>query len=297
LKDAGSAQASSIGRWTFCGTDTDTWLEPGDMLKADDGTNVRKYTIPNLTAELDRVNNVAKGTGPAHRTIRICSTFALLGDFEKCHIVRVGDDGTWSYNPHTDIIGGLNAGFYWKSPKGDTFFQSILAPQVTVTLAEAAFSGIGAPRSVVDVSADGANDGSAQVMTNGPGVFSGKLRDSQGHLGPVRAGDHVVSSIATDADWIAPSIHSTTNTATDVVSGVCEDTGALSEVVNINVIRSGHVRGRFLITFAENGAFSVDFGGQAHPGFTPVNIRGGDKILVGCMIATGDWVQRQFMAP
>ena len=125
-----------------------------------------------------------------------------------------------------------------------------------------------------------------------------RLVDSHGHLASVAVGDHVTAhSLSSDADWIVPDIQASGNPANDVVSGVCEQTGSVSDLGHVDVVRPGHVRGRAYVGLDATGHFSWDFGGQPSPGFDPANIKHGDKLVVGCMIDTGDWVQRSFMVP
>ena len=59
------------GTWEFCPTDAAATVMPGDKIKVSTEFASRKYVVPNLTISLDRVNDLALGTGHARRTIRL----------------------------------------------------------------------------------------------------------------------------------------------------------------------------------------------------------------------------------
>jgi hypothetical protein len=292
LKAQGTTLSSlNTGYWTFCGSDTSAWLTPGDAIKADDGISVRKYTVPNFSIFLNRVTNRVTGTGPAHRTPRVCSTFAMFGDYEKCYPVRVGDDGTWSFNPHRDIQGGIYASLIWTSPKGDHLYAETAAPLLRVTLERAAFSGQTAPRRDLEVG-DSTSGGSSHVMSDAYGNFSGHLVDSLGHLAPVAVGDHITApSLSSDADWIVPQIDAAADKATDVVSGKCWNAGTSDGVVLFDVTHSGHSRGGGITETDADGNFSIDLGEDAGGFFDDTNVIAGDRVLVQCRQTTGDFAQ------
>jgi hypothetical protein len=63
------------------------------------------------------------------------------------------------------------------------------------------------------------------------------------------------------------------------------------------VIRLGQTRG-FSFAYPEpDGSFVVDFGQPPAFFYNPADIRHGDKILVRCMLDTGDWVRQFFPVP
>jgi hypothetical protein len=295
LKARGTTPSSTYGGyWEFCSSDASESLTPGDQIKADDGTNIRKYTIPNFTIFLDRVTNRATGTGPAHRTPRVCSTFAMFSDYEQCYRVRVGDNGTWSFNPHTDIQGGIYASLVWRSPKGDQLYAPTNAPMLRVTLGKAAFSGETAPRQSLHL-VDVTNGGSGYATSNGYGTFSGYLVDSLGHLAPVAVGDHVTApSLSSDADWIVPDIHAIADKTADLVTGVCGDTGTSSHSVEVTILRHGHYAEGSWEHSAPDGSFTADFN-DVSPFGGSFNIRADDRVVVGCEQLTGDFAQMKFI--
>ena len=186
----------------------------------------------------------------------------------------------------------------WKSPNGDKVHASGSAPFITLTIGKSGFSGRTSSFGSVDASLQGARTSSASVTADIGGAFTGKFRNSQGHAVKVAAGDRFAApSLATDADWVVPSIDATANAANDVVKGDCLPAAGLNGLVSVSVSRSGHGLGRGYTDLDESGHFRIDLGGRPYPGFQPANIKSGDKIGVGCMIATGDWVQWSFTAP
>jgi hypothetical protein len=270
------------------------WVTPGDQIKADDGINVRKYTVPNFTIFLNRVTNRATGTGPANRTPRVCSTFAMFNDYDQCYRVRVGDDGTWRFNPHTDIQGGIYASLFWTSPKGDHLYAHTAAPLLRVTIGKAAFSGETATRRDLEL-VDDTNGGSGHATSDGNDNFSGHLLDSLGHLAPIAVGDHVTApSLSSDADWIVPDIAAGANKATDLVTGVCGDTGTTSHSVEVTIFRHGHYGRSSWVGSAADGSFTADFN-DVSPFGGSFNIRADDRVVVACEQLTGDFAQLTFI--
>jgi hypothetical protein len=296
LKDQGSTTSGNFGSWSFCSTAPGVWVVGGDKIKASDGTYTRKYVVPNLTLILDRASNMATGTGPAGRTIRVCSTWSLFGDYEKCHGVRVGQDGQWAFDPGRDIRGGIWARVAWTSPNNDFLGASAQAPFVAVTLGKPAFFGVGSPRANVAIYLGDSYGAIGHATGDQWGGFGGKFHAEHGQLVSVAVGDHLTASIASDADWIVPDVDGSANKTTDVVTGKCWDTGTSGQFVEVIIMRSGHDRGHAWQGTEPDGTFTLDF--QDPPGFSsPANIRSNDHITVACWQATGDKVQLKFRVP
>lgn len=291
IKAQGTVAADGV---FFC-LDSSTWVDSGDKLKASDGTYTRTFEVPNLSIEADRVNNVYLGTGPAGRTVVVGYPQALFGDVGESKGARVAQDGTWSLNPHHDLVWSMDGAVTWKSPNGDRLTAYGVVPYISLTIGKSTFSGWTTSFGAFDASVQDGKLGSDTVTSDVQGAFSGRFRTSSGHGVKVSPGEHLTApGLASDADWIVPNIEATANAANDKVHGTCEDAGALSDVVSVDVVRSGQVRGSALLYGVQNGNFSVDFGAKAYPGFRPTNIKSGDTIVVGCMIATGDWVAESF---
>ena len=294
--------SDSNGFWQFCSGSEDIVVEIGDKMRFSDGSYTRNYVVPNLRVTVDRVDNRFHGTGPAGRTIRLAYAQGLLSDFDETHSVRVGQDGTWAYDPGFNIPGGQHASLFWKSPNGDNLETGSYAPQVTVTIGESEVRGhmseLSSMRLVLLDGATGERKAVATDVSDNNGGFRAVFRDPSGHRVNVEVGDRVRGrALASDLNWIVPDSDATANVAADTVSGHCQDAGQLSDVATVDIYRTGRQRGHAFVHTDANGHFDVDFGGRATPGFEPANIKHGDRIAVRCMLETGDWVVQSFDVP
>jgi hypothetical protein len=221
----------------------------------------------------------------------------IWADVGEVRGVRVGQDGQWTYNPHRDLIGGHPASVWWTSLNDDLIYAFGEAASLQVNIGRAGFEGWSDPFADVNVVLDGATDAEGDATTGPTGYFSGKFRDAQGDRQQVAAGDHISSpSLASDADWIVPEIELTADTLTDEVVGSCENTGTLSETAIVDLYRSGHRRG-WVLLFTEDGTFEFDFAKAGSFLADPANVKHGDRLVVSCMLSTGDWVSQTFMVP
>jgi hypothetical protein len=297
LKAEGTADHPYGGGYFELCEGKSTQLRPGDQIKVSDGSYTRQYTVPNLTIHLDRVADVMTGTGPASRTLRLCIS---TGDFGRCHSVRVGQDGTWSYNPHHDIFHykiGYGVSLEWTSPNDDVLsIPEVNAPFVAVTLGQAKFTGETDPGGNAKILLNGNASGS--VTGGDDGYFAGKFRKSNGTAVKVQAGDRVHSpSLASGADWIMPQIDGTASASTDVVSGRCYDSGTFSGTVSVDVYRTGRLRGTTSFGTESDGSFSVDMRRDVGDFFeNPANIKPGNRVVIGCIQTTGDVAQLEVRA-
>jgi len=300
LKSEGSVIPSEYGSWEFCPTDPSLVVMPGDRIRADNGLEVRKYVVPNLTLHLDRVNNRAFGTGPAGRTIRLCSTWSAFSIYEECRSVRVSENGTWTLRPNWDIPGGIDVSMHWTSPKGDSLYETISAPQLVVTIGKPGLSGRTDPFGSVEVAFTGSQAGVATANGDNTGAYSGFFRDSSNHLVSVAGGDHVSApSLAADADWIVPNVSGSANKQSELVTGSCINAGPGNQV-RISVIRPGGTyRGIAFEWTGPDETFEVDFNNYWGGGDTDrsLNIRSGDKIRIDCFVSTGDLARWSFVVP
>ncbi|MGZ8778250.1 MAG: hypothetical protein ACXWZ5_20655 [Mycobacterium sp.] len=300
LQGQGSAAVTEWGSWSVCGLDDEAHvIQPGDRIKATVGTYTRKYVVPNLSATVDRVNDIYTGTGPAGRTIRIWYQAGLLADYEEGHSIRVGQDGHWTYDPHPyqDLIRSVSV--YWTSPNGDTLSIYGAAPELGVTIGSARVTGVAEAFATVGIAIANSPVASGNDVADDWGNFNVRLRRQNGNPRQIVAGDHLVApDVAADADWIVPDSYASADVASDQVTGWCEDTGLLTEIAIVEVHRTGRTRGLAWLTGVDAaGQFSVDFTGREYPGFNPANIKHGDRLVVSCMLSTGDWVNQSFMVP
>ncbi len=297
-KGQGTTDSTTYGHWGYCSTDPEVWLQPGDKIKVSDGSATRTYVVPDFSMILDRSAAEARGSGPAGRTIRICSTWALFSDYEKCHSTRVGQNGEWAFHPHGGhIYGGVWASAYWTSPNNDTLTVHAQAPRLDVTLGKSTFSGGSDPRATVDISINWFLTVSGHATGDQYGGFEGQFRNAKHRLVKIVAGDHISSpSLAADEEWIMPNIEASADRTTDVLTGRCFDTGTSDHWLQVTVLHSGHFRGAGVADTEPDGSFTLDF---HDPGgfWSPTNIISGDHLVVMCMQNTGDAAQLKFRVP
>jgi len=300
LKAEGISTSGGYAWWEFCPTDPSVVVLPGDRIRAVNRQEVRKYVVPNLTLKLDRVNDLATGIGPANRTIRVCSGWSWYIFGDDCRSVRVRDDGTWTFNPHRDIYGGIPVDVFWKSPKGDRLYLGVRSPQIGVTIGKPGFLGWTDPLGAMEVSLAGSKAGGGTATADAAGRYSGVFTDSSGHAVSVRAGDHISApSLAGDADWIVPTITAFANKQTETVSGSCLNAGGNNRL-RIAVIRAGgHERGAGFYWSDEFGDFQADFtsywgGGDQD---ASLNIKSGDRVQITCYLPTEDYARWSFVVP
>jgi hypothetical protein len=294
LKAQGTLPADEL---FFCLGSTQR-IEPGDKLRASDATYVRNFVIPNLSIQADRVADRFMGTGPAGRTLKVEFPAGLFADVGLLRRVRVDQDGDWTLNLHRDLIGGIGAAVSWKSPNDDRISAYTTTPFISINIGSSHFSGYGDPLTSVQVALFGETNGGAIVAVDPSGVFNGRIRTNSGNGRPVEVGDHFVSpSLGADADWIVPEIEGAADAATDEVTGRCHDTGNASGTAIVEDHRTGKRRGFAVINTEADGSFAFNFAEVGHFFANPANVKHGDKLVVRCLMATGDWVRDQFQVP
>jgi len=296
LRASGQVMSSDSGWFQLC--TTHGGLAYGDRLKASDGVSTDWLTVPALTVVVDRTADVYHGLAPANSTLELTYEVGILADYEPTTEVTAAPDGTWQYSEdELDILAGFDATLVWTSPGGDSVEVDSIAPEVDVSV------------------------GSAQVYVNAPAgaPVSVELRDgttnallatgqpindytyefmNNGHAVDVAAGERVVdTALWPDINWIVPVITATANVETDKVHGQCGDGSNMYGLINVEIHRTGQTRGSAWLDTDSSGSFHVSFRGHPDLGFDPANIKHGDRVSVGCILATGDWVTGWFRVP
>ncbi len=284
---------------SYCSTDPQIVVAVGDRIKVKHASKVHKLVVPNLAINLNRVTDRLKGFAPAGQRVRIeCQSADPFRHFEPCiwqRNVTAGADGTWAVSVPFDFIGGAEMALLWTGSGGDEVRAWGTAPFVNVTLGRSGFSGATRPNRTASVDLDQKAHGTA-VGDPFQGRFRGQFLNDSAHTTSVAPGDSLTADIAMDAAWVVPAIDASVSAASDVVSGRCHDTGASSELVNVLLYRSGNQRGWALQDTEPDGSFSFNFLTGDGDFWTNVNVRTGDKLVVRCMQAEGDWVQRVIFA-
>jgi hypothetical protein len=287
LKESASIPTGAYGDPRYCSASH--VIEVGDRLKVVLGSNSHKLTIPNLTARINRVTDVIRGTGPAGARVSVECGHSPFGQFEPCQwhkTVTVNSAGNWSAQIPFDVFGGWEMNAAWFNAYGDLVYREVTTPYVQVFLDKARFSGVTRPLSsaTVDLADEALVDKGSGTGDSGPlvGSFIGEFRNTDGDLVTVEPGDHVSSSVATDASFVVPEISATATAANDRVAGECGYTGEFHGVV-VELYRNGHMRG-FTLDGYTDGTFDFDFK-DAFPSDT--DIRAGDKLFIKCITNDG----------
>ncbi len=284
------------GASELCSPDPAVWVEPGDRIAATDGSATRNYVVPDLTMAVDRVSDTVSGTGPAGRTLNLCPWWRF-SDYVRCHAVRIGQDGVWSWESNGGIDGAL-VDVSWRSPNGDRLTMSAHAPTLAVTLGKPSFEGYsGVPRGVVNVAINSGSSATGHVISDQYGAFKGKLVDSHGSGVRTTIGDQVSGSIASDASWVTSAVEGSADKSTELVSGRCVPGGdTWTPYVGASISHSGRFRAFAPGYTEEDGRFTIDF--KDKPPFGGyLNIRSGDHITIACRQSTGDLTQFTFRVP
>jgi hypothetical protein len=291
--------AGDSGDLYYCSSAASKVLTIGDRLKANDGSRTHKLVIPRLTINVDRALDKVKGTAPAGSTLRVECDGDGLPSFEPCIWTKRATSSTsrkWSAKVPWDVIGGRQMLVRWRSAAGDIVYASAVTPYVSVTLGKARFSGATKAGQTAhltlrdpgthEVKADGDAMGDAS-----DGRFQGEFTMG-GDAVPVSAGDELTADTPADANLIIPDIEGTASASTNIVSGRCFDTGRFTGTIFVELIRGGERDGWAFGDPDESGSFSLDFNGEI--GFKDAaDLEVGDTLLVRCMQAGGDWVQRE----
>ena len=277
----------------------------GDRLKASDGSSTHTLVIPELTMNINRVNGVMRGRGPAGEYVKLLCNGGPFPTFEPCiwhKKLRVGEDGRWVYRNFANdgLIGGWSMFLRWRNDGGDRVFVEATSPFVAITLGSSRFSGAGhsydqAQITIADGTPLGVKATGEALAHAAAGAFDGRFVDDQGQRVPVSAGDRLTANIASDADWIVPEVEGEANPSNDTVSGRCFDTGTSLGVARVLLFRAGHRRGDAWPNVEADGSFAFDF---TDGGFyvDPAVIKSGDRLVIMCMQTGGDWVQRVIFA-
>ena len=294
-----TVRVSEFGQWSYC--DPYAVLEAGDTLRANDSIGQRTFSMPELTLVVDRVQDQFRGRAPAGSQMELSFHAGIFADYYESAEVAANAEGRWLYELDYDLLAGIDAYLWWTSAQGDTVETQAQAAQVTVTIGRSrVFGAVREGPSAAIGLRDATNSlkGVASASGDDYGGFDSRFENGSNAPVTVAAGDRVIAKqMASDLDWIVPDIEGVADVPNDLVSGRCHDAGMYTDVIIVEVIRGGQRRGYAFADADSNGAFVADFGQPPDFFYAPANIRHGDKILVRCMLETGDWAQRFFAVP
>ncbi len=287
--DAVVTTSAASGYWSHCSSGG-TFLAKGDRLKAIVGTYVRKFTVPPLSVQVDRVHDNFHGTAPAGSAVTLWYVHTgCCADFEQ-HADLVADSaGNWSFDedyPTDRFYGRIE----WNSAKGDFVQAEEQAAAVSVVIGSSAVSVKGDPnhgvRVVLRDGQTGARRGVAKGLTDQYGLFQGTFLNASGHAVKVAVGDKIDGrSVSSDMKFTVRTIEVAVDVLADVIDGRCINPSVSGSLF---VLRNGESRGYAFLGLEADGSFSIWMGDGETLGYDPANIHRGDKIRVTCNLAKGD---------
>jgi hypothetical protein len=296
LKSTQSVKSKLNGAWASkC--DGSERVEVGDTIKTTIGTTSRTFTVPKITANVDRVANTVAGIGPANSTMHVeADTYGSGFSIIDHQTVAGSTAGNGSYavdfSGVIDILGWDDIYAYWNNARGDQYIRYVTAPGLRVWVGRSYATVVGNPNSRVQVDLADSSD-TPRASTTGTLDFWGYLGteflDADGAGVNPAIGDHVAADFASDAHLTVPNIHATANVGTNVVNGHC--LAGLGFSVRVYAPDRSRIADR-IGTANGSGNFTANFAS------TPsLDIRSGDKMDLYCGLATGDIVARHSTIP
>jgi hypothetical protein len=289
-------------------------IETGDTLRTQIGSlaaNVRTFTVPKITAVVDRDTNTVSGkvntndlfffevvVDTYNGGFTIADTHISEPSFAPNTGVATYTTTTWDDDP--DIDGWDDVSVAWGNFRGDIWVRPVVAEGMRVWSRQPFVDFVGNPGTTVAANLLTAPAGTLRGEAHaGLGVFGGdgaSFTDTDGDTVRVAVGNEVDADFASDAALVVPNITATINKTTDRVTVDCNitetgQTGVLVSVHSRDFAKAGTRRG-----FQSNsggGTFLANF--AASPS---LNIVAGDKVDVYCKFGdTGDVVAKTFTVP
>lgn len=288
--------SEATGYWSHCSTDG-RFVAVGDRLKATVGSYTRKFTVPRLTVNVDRVLENFHGTAPAGAPVTLWYVHGgCCADFEQHADLVADSNGAWSFSEGypTDRYNGR---IEWTGANGDFVQADDSAAAVEIILGKSTVNGDGdAHESFRVVLRDGqtnARKAVARGVANQYGSFSSVFRDDNGQPVNVNPGDRIDGrSLASDMKFLVKDIEASVDVAADTVDGRCLNSSVFIRLV---VLRNGNAVGIANFEPDEDGTFSVWMGDDETLGYDPANIHRGDKVRVTCILVKGDSSTKNFV--
>ena len=293
------ADTGPYGEWGVCGY-ADT-IRTGDKVKVvvfETGQS-RKFTVPQLTIDANRVSEIVSGKAPAGSVIMVAvssvgASYVGLPEYDVTESVVAGAGGTYSYDfsaDGIDLIGGATAAATWKSAGGAVQVHRLTSvPGLMVTIGQAQFSGSFKPNAHLGITV---THGASQVATGDAigdsyygGQVYGQFVDADAEPYAIATGDWInAPALGSDGTFQVPQIDGSANLSTERVSGTCFASGLYVVAV------AGPDYYEFGLTFgtaAANGTFTADLSDQ-------LNIRKNFTVQIGCYTANADLVLESFV--
>ena len=276
-----STTVGAAGQWSAC---LGSVIRGGDVLSAVGGGTERTFHVPLLSADINRVTDVVRGTAPAGTTVDVrvesCPGFGACEVAERS--VAVGSGGAYRtrFTSRFDIVGGDAVRVRWTSDAGDELTLLAWTPYLEVWRASSYFSGAVRPSQAKTIEL---RDGDGNLRGRGRAVgewlggwIEGEYVTAGGAPVHPRAGDRLTASFARDATLTVVLLAVTGDSASEAVAGSCGP----DDYYRVTASRPGtsaKVTGRA----DAGGGFLDSFAGS-------FDLQPGDRLSLSCKRATGD---------
>lgn len=277
----GRFQASSDGEgyWFGCFRAP---INGRDKLAVTAGNQSRTIVIPRLEPEIDRVQDVIEGFAPPHAPVLVLMSHRQTLNKSKSFTFEATADGSGHYSVDTtgevNLRGG-DAVTVITTNGNDQFGALVIAPFISVAHAQNIAAGtVNNGTDLVIELRDSHGSLKADVTAGSAAAFFGislfqvSLYDEGGSAAYPVAGDHVIATLASDADLLMPSGYLNGDPATDVVSGRCMANAPYA------------LQARFRTFYGKtdsSGRVTRDLTGK-------MNLKRGDDLQLTCLYPTGD---------
>jgi hypothetical protein len=281
-------------------------IETGDVLRTQIGTSVRSFTVPKVTATVDRDADTVSGKAT---TTDLDYLGVLVGTYNggfgstTDHFsfpapigTPIGTYVTATWDAAPDIKGWDDVAVIWNNLRGDSFLRYVTAEGMRVWSRQPFIQFAGNPGQLVSADLNTAPAGTLRANVQGRlntvGLLSTGFTDSDGDTVRSAVGNQVDADFALDSDFVIPNIVITVNKSTDRVTVDCNITESGTTGVFVEVYSRDFSKDRTRLGFQNNsggGTFLANFATSP-----TLNIVSGDKVDVYCKFATGDVVARTF---
>ena len=287
-------------------------IETGDVLKTTIGTSVRSFTVPKLTAAVDRDADTVSGKVQTNGLQQLwIEVYTYNGSFSPLDVTGHNafetvspDQGVQFYSATSwwdsapDIRGWDVVRVHWMNDRA-SWIRVMQAEGMEVWSRQPFIRLAGNPGTLVSADLNTAPAGALRSEVDGRINASGSLgawfTDADGDTVRVGVGNEVDADFASDAQLVVPGITATFNKTSDRVTVDCNiaETGStgVEVVVYARDLSSFRTRTGFQSN-AGGGTFLANF--AQSPAF---NVAAGSKVDVYCKFGTGDIVARTFTVP
>ncbi len=268
-------------------------LNGGDVITARVGTLVRTWTVPRVTAQIDRASDVVSGRAPAgtHVTVSIAeiapsaplSASPTAGPNDLTVVANAKGEYRADFAGAVNIVGGdpvmVAAAF-----GADGVAITAITPYLLVTAGSNILYGSAGSDLPVDFAlrtAGGTLRAQAHTQSLLLGIFIARLVDPSGSAVYPRRGDWLTASFASDAFLKIPDWKLAGDKKTEMVTGRCMPRSAYAVQIygrgSDGYTTSAGKGG----TTAADGSFRWNLLGLW-------NVKAGDSLILSCMYRTGD---------